>query len=222
MILNPLPLSDSVSPANHKRGTSAMNKAFLSFILLSAFLSASAVHADLYMWVDEQGVRHYSNVGPPDTQSRIQKKEEIPYDENRAVYLENLRKEQEQQNLIENQLKQEKEKQSEIAQKDQKDKRDTDTKIEEVKALSKKVEKDTEKVKEDVEALKRMDKAGGYYPAGHHCPSSHKRCKSRQADSPVPKAFVRKESSRYQYPIVTGNRTSEIPRAAEDVQPMKK
>lgn len=53
----------------------------LFFILIAGCLIAPIVHADIYEWVDESGVKHFTNYAPPDHARIIMKTEEIPYDE---------------------------------------------------------------------------------------------------------------------------------------------
>jgi Domain of unknown function (DUF4124) len=42
---------------------------------------ASFLHADIYEWTDEKGVKHYSNSAPPAEAKIMMKTEELPYDE---------------------------------------------------------------------------------------------------------------------------------------------
>lgn len=41
----------------------------------------TTVDADIYTWIDENGVRHFSNFAPPTHAEVIMKTEELPYDE---------------------------------------------------------------------------------------------------------------------------------------------
>ncbi|MFC1830220.1 DUF4124 domain-containing protein, partial [Thermodesulfobacteriota bacterium] len=53
----------------------------LFFILIAGCLIAPTVHADIYGWVDESGVKHFTNYASPDHARIIMKTEELPYDE---------------------------------------------------------------------------------------------------------------------------------------------
>jgi hypothetical protein len=53
----------------------------LVFFLIVGCLIAPIVHANIYEWMDESGVRHFTNYAPPDHARIIVKTEEIPYDE---------------------------------------------------------------------------------------------------------------------------------------------
>jgi hypothetical protein len=55
-------------------------KAILGALLLFLILLAHPATADLYQWTDENGVRHFSNVPPPDGVEKSILAEEIPYD----------------------------------------------------------------------------------------------------------------------------------------------
>ena len=48
-------------------------------ITMSCFV-ASSLHADIYEWTDEEGVKHYTNYAPPPQASILMKTEELPYD----------------------------------------------------------------------------------------------------------------------------------------------
>jgi hypothetical protein len=52
----------------------------LLFAMVSCFLSAS-LHADIYEWTDENGVKHFTNYSPPADATILIKTEEVPYDE---------------------------------------------------------------------------------------------------------------------------------------------
>jgi hypothetical protein len=41
----------------------------------------TSVNADIYTWIDENGVKHFSNFAPPADAEVIMKTEELPYDE---------------------------------------------------------------------------------------------------------------------------------------------
>ena len=44
-------------------------------------LMAGSLHADIYEWTDENGVKHFTNYAPPDDATILMKSEELPYDE---------------------------------------------------------------------------------------------------------------------------------------------
>ena len=44
-------------------------------------LYAGSLHADIYEWTDENGVKHFTNYAPPDDATILIKSEEVPYDE---------------------------------------------------------------------------------------------------------------------------------------------
>jgi hypothetical protein len=57
-------------------------KNFNLFILILFFcLSYSAARAEIYFWVDDAGVKHFSNAPPDLDDKEITKIEEVPYDE---------------------------------------------------------------------------------------------------------------------------------------------
>lgn len=49
-------------------------------IFLAVFLCVPLVQANVYTWTDENGVKHYSNVAPPESAEEIQQDKEIPPD----------------------------------------------------------------------------------------------------------------------------------------------
>lgn len=49
-------------------------------IFLAILLCVPLLRANVYTWTDEKGVKHYSNVAPPESAGEIQKGEEIPLD----------------------------------------------------------------------------------------------------------------------------------------------
>ncbi len=52
------------------------------FLLIAAgCLIAGPLHADIYEWTDENGVKHFTNFAPPDGATILMKTEEVPYDE---------------------------------------------------------------------------------------------------------------------------------------------
>ena len=58
---------------------------FKAIAVLTLLLStAPMVLANVYTWTDEKGVKHYSNVAPPESVKEIHKAEEIPADPSAA------------------------------------------------------------------------------------------------------------------------------------------
>ena len=52
------------------------------FLFIAAgCLIAGSLHADIYEWTDENGVKHFTNYAPPDDATILIKSEEVPYDE---------------------------------------------------------------------------------------------------------------------------------------------
>jgi len=49
-------------------------------IFLAILLCVPLVRAEVYTWTDEKGVKHYSNVAPPESVDEIQQDDEIPLD----------------------------------------------------------------------------------------------------------------------------------------------
>ena len=49
--------------------------------LAAVCLIAGTLHADIYEWTDENGVKHFTNYAPPPEASIMMKTEELPYDE---------------------------------------------------------------------------------------------------------------------------------------------
>lgn len=49
--------------------------------LAAVCLIAGTLHADIYEWTDENGVKHFTNYAPPDDATILMKSEEVPYDE---------------------------------------------------------------------------------------------------------------------------------------------
>lgn len=44
-------------------------------------LIAGSLHADIYEWTDENGVKHFTNYAPPDDATILMKTKELPHDE---------------------------------------------------------------------------------------------------------------------------------------------
>ncbi len=47
------------------------------FLLFSGLIPEQGI-GDVYVWTDENGVRHYSNISPPDRKAVVQKQETVP------------------------------------------------------------------------------------------------------------------------------------------------
>lgn len=57
-----------------------LKKSFLYLILIT-FILPLAAHSKMYMWTDENGIKHYSNKAPPEGIKNIQKSNEKVFDE---------------------------------------------------------------------------------------------------------------------------------------------
>jgi thiamine pyrophosphate-dependent acetolactate synthase large subunit-like protein len=49
-------------------------------IIFLLFLLASIAHADMYYWVDDNGVKHFSNAPVPSESTQLEQREEIKHD----------------------------------------------------------------------------------------------------------------------------------------------
>ena len=58
-----------------------MRYLYLFFVPVLLCCLDTTVDADIYTWIDENGVRHFSNFAPPANAEVIMKTEELPYDE---------------------------------------------------------------------------------------------------------------------------------------------
>jgi len=57
-------------------------KGFKILLFIAAVcLIAGTLHADIYEWTDENGVKHFTNYAPPDDATILMKSDEVPYDE---------------------------------------------------------------------------------------------------------------------------------------------
>ena len=50
-------------------------------LIAAGCLLAGTLHADIYEWTDENGVKHFTNYAPPDNATVLMKTKELPYDE---------------------------------------------------------------------------------------------------------------------------------------------
>lgn len=62
--------------------------------LIIFYCLPGAVGADIYSWVDADGVRHFSNHAPPDGAKRVDMIEEIPYERPSAEEISEMRREE--------------------------------------------------------------------------------------------------------------------------------
>ena len=53
----------------------------IMLLIAAGCLMAGSLHADIYEWTDENGVKHFTNYSPPDDAKILMKTREIPYDE---------------------------------------------------------------------------------------------------------------------------------------------
>ena len=58
-----------------------MNKIITFCFLMFICLMAPHLYADIYVWTDDHGVKHFTNQDPPEHAEIIMKTEEIPFDE---------------------------------------------------------------------------------------------------------------------------------------------
>jgi len=58
-----------------------MRRLYLFVVSVLLCCLNTTVDADIYTWIDENGVKHFSNFAPPATAEVIMKTEELPYDE---------------------------------------------------------------------------------------------------------------------------------------------
>jgi hypothetical protein len=50
-------------------------------VIVAGCLMAASLHADIYEWTDENGVKHFTNYAPPVDTVILMKSEELPYDQ---------------------------------------------------------------------------------------------------------------------------------------------
>ena len=50
-------------------------------VIAAGCLIAGYLHADIYEWTDEDGVKHFTNYAPPEDATILMKTKEVPYDE---------------------------------------------------------------------------------------------------------------------------------------------
>ncbi|MGD9303961.1 MAG: DUF4124 domain-containing protein [Desulfobacterales bacterium] len=58
-----------------------MRRLYLFVVPVLLCILNTRVDADIYTWIDENGVKHFSNFAPPANAEVIMKTEELPYDE---------------------------------------------------------------------------------------------------------------------------------------------
>ena len=56
-------------------------KSWVLYLILIIFILPLTAHSKMYMWTDENGVKHYSNKAPPEGIKNIQKSNEKVFDE---------------------------------------------------------------------------------------------------------------------------------------------
>jgi hypothetical protein len=89
-----------------------MNTVKLYIVVLMLSLSAPLGRADIYIWIAEDGVKHFTNYAPPAQAEIIQKTHEIPYDEEADL----ARREAEMQQALKRARQEIAEKQAELAE----------------------------------------------------------------------------------------------------------
>jgi hypothetical protein len=156
-----------------------MKNRFIGYVFWWFFVPG-VVCAQVYMWVDENGVKHYSNVAPADTQTQVQQKEEVEFDPGKAAYYEAIRKEREQEEADERRLEEEKVKQTEITEKERREKKEAQNKVAELEKKVEKVETDLEKEKKEnkneIDRLKDRSRRA----ARHHRENEYERRKAHR------------------------------------------
>ena len=53
----------------------------IMLLIAGGCLLAGSLHADIYEWTDENGVKHFTNYAPPEDAKILMKTKELPYDE---------------------------------------------------------------------------------------------------------------------------------------------
>ena len=62
-------------------GRLPMNVLIILLFIAAGCLIAGPLHADIYEWTDENGVKHFTNYAPPNDATILIKSDELPYDE---------------------------------------------------------------------------------------------------------------------------------------------
>jgi hypothetical protein len=136
-------------------------KMICSVFLFILCLLPISIHGEVYMWMDKNGVKHYSNTGLADDASTADQKSEIEFDEEKAAYYQSLRekeaKEREERAAQERKRELEilKGKEITIKEKHKREKEQTDAKIEALEKRVKEAEEDAEEAKEESRKVKR-------------------------------------------------------------------
>jgi len=73
------------------------------FLTIGLIICSGSAKADIYSWIDRDGVKRFSNRPPNGDIKNIQTMEEIPYDEEAAVLRKAMETEQEEKRLAEKQ-----------------------------------------------------------------------------------------------------------------------
>ena len=60
-----------------------MKQVSITAVLLLVLFYPFVASGEMYSWIDENGVKHYSNEPPPPSTTVVKKKTEIPYDAER-------------------------------------------------------------------------------------------------------------------------------------------
>lgn len=116
--------------------------AFILFYMLVSLLPAG-VYADLYIWTDENGIKHFSNIVPKETDKTIRIEEEIVFDESKY------------REFIEQRRAYEKQEAAEKAVRDEKEIKERE--IEAVTKLEKAVREEKEAREREIEAVKELE-----------------------------------------------------------------
>ncbi|RPJ14391.1 MAG: DUF4124 domain-containing protein [Desulfobacteraceae bacterium] len=113
----------------------------LFYLLISC--PPASVYADLYIWTDENGVKHFSNIAPKETDKSIRLEEEIIFDE--AKYKE----------FLEQQKAYEEKQAAEKAVREEKDIKERE--IEAINKLEKTIREEKEAREKEIEAAKELE-----------------------------------------------------------------
>ena len=128
-------------------------------------LIAGPLHADIYEWTDENGVKHFTNYAPPEDAKILMKTEELPYDE----AADQARMEDERQYLLELAKLELAEKEAELARREA----EADEKAAEAERYAQETMQAADQYRNDARYDRWYYRSGGYYgyyrpPYRHH------------------------------------------------------
>jgi len=158
-----------------------MKRSLLSAMCSLLFLPG-VVCAEMYVWVDGNGVKHYSNVAPSDPQTAVEQREELEYDETTAAYYEALQREQEERNAQARQASQERIAQEQLAGKEARERQAAEKKIGELEHTVTRMENDLTTLKKEND----RDTVIISHPRGYDHDRHDDRKKHVKPEKPVP------------------------------------